>query len=87
MGMVTVVEIGDFKKEIAYHGDTLNTTSRVVDLCNQFGEKLLITRRVYDDLPKDDSTYTYDKTTEIQLRGSSGLTEIFSVHENGVSLN
>lgn len=81
MGMVTVVEIGDFKKEIAYHGNALNTTSRVVDLCNEFGEHLLITRRVFDKVNWDNSNYTYKKITEIQLRGTSGLTEIFSVHE------
>lgn len=85
LGLVTVVEIGDFKKEIAYHGPTLNTTSRVVDLCNQYGEKLLITKKVFDLVNKNNSKYKYDKVTEVELRGTTGLTEIYSVHENGVT--
>ncbi|MEO7961370.1 MAG: adenylate/guanylate cyclase domain-containing protein [Ginsengibacter sp.] len=86
IGMVTVVEIGDFKKEIAYHGNVLNTTSRVVDLCNFFGEKLLITKKVYDELMSEKPHYIFQKVTETKLRGKSELTEVFSItlHESKV---
>jgi adenylate cyclase len=36
-GMVTAVEICP-KREIAYHGDTLNTTARIQSLCSQYGK-------------------------------------------------
>ncbi len=79
IGMVSVVEIGRVKKEIAYHGNTLNTAARVVALCNIYGEKLLITRKLYDEYAKVKSKYVFKKITETQLRGKQGLTEIYSV--------
>ncbi len=79
IGMVTVVEIGDFKKEIAYHGNTLNTTSRIVGLCNIYSEKLLITRKMYDEIKKEKSKYLFKKITETKLKGKQGITEVFSV--------
>ncbi len=41
VGPVTAVEIGDVKKDIAYHGDTLNTAARIQGLCNQFEKDLI----------------------------------------------
>lgn len=79
IGMVSVVEIGKAKKEIAYHGNTLNTAARVVALCNVYKEKLLITRKLYDEYAKVQSKYIFKKITETQLRGKQGMTEIYSV--------
>lgn len=79
VGMVTVVEIGNLKKEIAYHGNTLNTAARVVALCNIYQEKLLITKKMYDEFMKVKSKYIFKKITETQLRGKQGLTEIYSI--------
>jgi adenylate cyclase len=79
IGMVTVVEIGDLKKEIAYHGNTINTASRIEALCNSLNEKLLISKKLYDVLAKESSCYTYEKVIETQLRGKQGTTEIYCV--------
>lgn len=54
LGKVTVAEIGSLKREIAFHGDTLNTASRIQDQCNQYQENLLISeslQRQLGDLP------------------------------------
>ncbi len=80
IGMVTVVEIGDVKKEIAYHGNTLNTAARIEAVCNIYGEKLLVSKKLYDELAKENSHYTYNKIAETQLRGKQGITEIYSVN-------
>jgi len=79
LGMVTVVEIGDIKKEIAFHGNTLNTASRIEAVCNLYGEKLLISKKLYDELNKEASQYIYIKIAETRLRGKQGITEIYSV--------
>ncbi|MEO6219400.1 MAG: adenylate/guanylate cyclase domain-containing protein [Ginsengibacter sp.] len=79
IGMVTVVEIGRLKKEIAYHGNTLNTAARVVALCNLYGEKLLITKKLYEEYAKEKSKYIFNKVTETRLRGKQGITEIYSI--------
>ena len=33
-GVVTVTEIGDIKRDLAFHGDVLNTAARIQGLCN-----------------------------------------------------
>ena len=40
-GEVTTSEVGEIKKEIAYHGDTINITSRIQEICNSLGKSLL----------------------------------------------
>ena len=79
IGMVTVVEIGDSKKEIAYHGNTLNTAARIEAVCNIYGEKLLVSKKLHDELVKENSNYIYTKVAETQLKGKQGITEIYSI--------
>ena len=81
IGMATVVEIGDFKKEIAYHGNVLNTAARIEGMCNVLNEKLLISKKLYDVIAGEESCYVYAKAAETQLRGKQGITEIYSVHK------
>ncbi|WP_350285841.1 adenylate/guanylate cyclase domain-containing protein [uncultured Croceitalea sp.] len=42
MGKVTVAEVGQIKKEIAFHGDTVNTAARIQGKCNELDSELLI---------------------------------------------
>lgn len=41
VGDVVAVEIGDIKREIAYHGDTINTAARIQAMCNTYGRSLI----------------------------------------------
>lgn len=41
-GLVTTGEIGDLKTEIVYHGDAVNTTSRIQEMCNDLRASLLV---------------------------------------------
>jgi adenylate cyclase len=41
-GNVTATEVGDIKREIAYHGDTLNTAARLLELSKDYGQNLVI---------------------------------------------
>lgn len=45
-GIVTAIEIGDLKREIAFHGDTINVCSRVQGLCKIVSKKILISEQV-----------------------------------------
>ncbi len=53
MGEVTITEIGVSKKEIAYHGDTINTTARICSAVHKLGKRLLISKYLYDKLTTD----------------------------------
>lgn len=78
MGVVTAVEIGDIKRDIAYHGDTINTTARIQSVCNQFGKDFLIS----SDMLKQASLDLYFKTQPlglIKLKGKSKEISIASI--------
>lgn len=77
-GNITVAEIGKFKREIAYHGDTINTAARIQEKCNVFDKDLLISEELYS-LLKDLDAYRFIGLGEIKLKGKSEATQIYSV--------
>ncbi len=50
LGKVTVVEVGQIKKEIAFHGDTVNTAARIQGKCNELNSELLISESLEQHL-------------------------------------
>jgi len=81
MGEATVGEIGVLKKEIAFSGDVLNTTSRIQNECNKYDSDLLISEDLLNKL-EIDSTFAVKKIGEIELRGKQSKTILYSVKEN-----
>ncbi len=77
-GIVTATEIGDIKREIAYHGDTLNTASRIQDLCNKYSSKMLISEKLNNVLGNLNGFVSREEG-ELLLRGKKENTRIFSV--------
>jgi adenylate cyclase len=77
-GQVTVAEVGEIKTEIAYHGDVLNTASRIQNLCNQFEKQLLISESIMERLSeKDRALATF--VAEVELRGKGTTTKVYTV--------
>lgn len=77
-GSVTVGEIGRIKKEIIFTGDTLNTSARIVELCNHYNAELLISKSLMEQLKKQ-KTYEYEKVGELELRGRQQPITIYKV--------
>jgi adenylate cyclase len=77
-GRVTVAEVGEIKTEIAYHGDVLNTASRIQNLCNQFEKQLLISESLLARLPRKDAALV-SFVTEAELKGKETTTRIYTV--------
>ncbi len=67
-GTVTITEIGDLKREIAFHGDVLNTAARLEKKCNEFGSWLLITENVVDNAEPSEKIH-FDFKSDLPLRG------------------
>ncbi|MFC2088609.1 adenylate/guanylate cyclase domain-containing protein [Calditrichota bacterium] len=78
MGLVTVAEIGDLKRDIAYHGDVLNTASRIQHQCNKLNKKLLISKNVESQI-KSLNGFSKEFIGELQLRGKEHTTQVFSL--------
>lgn len=47
-GTVMVGEIGQIKRDIAFSGDVLNTTSRIQSMCNELGVEILASKEFAD---------------------------------------
>lgn len=81
-GMVTAVEIGDMKRDIAYHGDTVNTASRIQALCNSTMSAFLVSNSFCDIIP-DQSEFVARTVGLFVLKGKENSVEIFSIERAG----
>ncbi len=75
-GIVTVTEVGKYKKEIAFHGDTINTAARIQAKCNEFNQELLISEYLKNKL--SNNGFDFDKLGNIALRGKEKEVPIYS---------
>ncbi len=79
-GLVTTAEVGEIKREIAHHGDTINTAARIQSKCNDFGQKLLISGALFTIL-KDLPGFRISKMGQEMLKGKKEPIEIFAVEQ------
>jgi adenylate cyclase len=78
LGVVTVSEIGDIKREIAYHGDVLNTASRLQEQCKKYGTKLLISEHVKNHLDETNG-FIINDIGQMNLRGKHESIRVYSI--------
>ena len=77
-GEVTAAEIGIIKRDIAYHGDVINTSSRVQDMCNVLQHDLLITPSIIsNEIPL--KGFEIKSVGRHNLKGKGTETELYSV--------
>ncbi|MHC4392072.1 MAG: adenylate/guanylate cyclase domain-containing protein [Planctomycetota bacterium] len=77
-GRVTVAEVGVVKKEIAFHGDVLNTTARMQGKCNALEQRLLISEDLRNQLNLG-RRFEATAKGEVELRGKRDSVAIFGV--------
>ncbi|MFD1063587.1 adenylate/guanylate cyclase domain-containing protein [Winogradskyella litorisediminis] len=77
-GKLTVVEVGNTKKELAFHGDVINTASRIQNLCNGFNRNLLVSESVLNKLNISESHYEL-MSEDIELRGKEERLKIYAI--------
>jgi adenylate cyclase len=78
LGKVTAVEIGEIKRDIAYHGDTLNTAARILSLCNTYQKNILISEAVLEYVSSN-HLYRIERLGKITLRGKMQEVEIAGI--------
>lgn len=77
-GKIMVTEVGTVKKELAFHGDVINTASRIQGLCNTYNASLLVSEIALEKLNTD--TVTYKEIHEgITLRGKEKTIKVYVV--------
>jgi adenylate cyclase len=80
MGKVTAVEIGEVKKDIAYHGDTLNTAARIQSVCNEFEKDFLVSESLIEKIGAR-TNLNIEHLGSVLLRGKAEKIGIVSVKE------
>jgi adenylate cyclase len=85
LGKVTAVEVGDLKRDIAYHGDTINTAARIHSVCQQYGQPFILSHTIVGHQAVQEF---YDTTSLglVGLNGKSMLVELFSIRPRSNSL-
>lgn len=79
-GKVVKGEIGFIKSEIVYHGDVMNTTSRILHACSKIENEILVSGQLMDliELPV---IYKTKKCGDISLKGKKEPMELFTIEE------
>ncbi len=78
-GEVTVAEIGDIKREIAYHGDVLNTAARIEKQCTPLNKKMIISEYLDKELPPNLNGFEKELIGNIELKGRKEKINLFSI--------
>ena len=78
IGPVVTGEIGNFKHEIVYLGDTLNTAARIEQACRQFQKQFMASAEMVKalELPSDMNT---ESLGSVELRGLDSPIELFAI--------
>ncbi|MBL0335262.1 MAG: adenylate/guanylate cyclase domain-containing protein [Chitinophagaceae bacterium] len=78
-GGVVVSEVGKYKSEIAYHGDVLNTTARMLGKCHDLNADFIISEYIRErvDMPK---YLNGESKGSFQLKGKQQEIDLYSVY-------
>lgn len=77
-GQVIATSVGKQKKELVYHGDVLNTASRIEGKCNELKQQLLISEDMFNYIQLENDIIVEEKG-EIELRGKANKLRLYGV--------
>ncbi|MEM7087294.1 MAG: adenylate/guanylate cyclase domain-containing protein [Bacteroidota bacterium] len=77
-GKLMVAEVGVVKKELAFHGDVINTSARIQSECNNYGVSILVSEQLIEDLhtTKD---YVQKSLGSVLLKGKNEKVNIYTL--------
>ena len=79
-GPLMIAEVGTIKKEIAFHGDVINTAARIQGRCNALNALLLVSETVLSNLELSSEFKSISKG-EITLKGKESAVNIFAIEK------
>ncbi|MFP4470677.1 MAG: hypothetical protein ACLFPE_08340, partial [Bacteroidales bacterium] len=72
--------VGEIRRDLAFHGDVLNTAARLEKLCKYLGKDLLITGYLEAEIGNFNG-FSKEFVKELKLEGKDHPIKIFSVEE------
>jgi len=85
-GLVTVAEVGEMKKELAYHGDAINVAARIRSACSDFNKNVLVSADLLSLLKEIDNEFIIEFMGVCQLKGKKNTVGVLSVEEKKSTL-
>ncbi len=84
-GDVVIGEMGDYKREVAFLGDVVNTTSRIQNEGKAQSRNLVISGELKNELsPESDLPYVLENLGSITLRGKKREIALYSVTRKNI---
>ncbi len=80
--MVVSGEMGDWKREVGFIGDTVNTAARILDVCKASNRDFLVSDDVIQRTA-DIERYAIDAIPEAALRGIQRKVPLYGVERKG----
>ncbi len=84
-GYVTIAEVGEMKKELAYHGDAINTAAHIRSICGMHNKKFLVSADLLSILPNIDQEFNVESVGICELKGKQNVIADVSVEEKDTS--
>lgn len=78
-GKVMAAEVGEIKRELAFHGDVLNTAARIQKQCKTYKKQILVTEQFARNLEKATSNYQIKYVDEVKFHGKNRLVKLYEV--------
>lgn len=77
IGEVTIGEIGVIKKDLAMSGDTMNTTARIRNACNELKHHFIVSKTFVENI--DLKKWQTESLGMVELKGKTSSIELFSL--------
>ena len=71
-------EIGNIKREVAFHGDVINTAARIQGICNKYNQQLLISGELLDRIGPLNG-FQATSIGEVQLKGKKEKLAVYAI--------
>lgn len=81
-GKVMAAEVGEIKRELAYHGDVLNTAARIQKQCKTYKKQILVTENFAETLQQHNTEYKINYVDEVKFHGKNRKVKLFEVYRN-----
>lgn len=80
VGKVMAAEVGEVKRELAFHGDVLNTAARIQKQCKAYRKTILVTPDFAKKLVKNTTDYEANFVDKVKFRGKNDLVKLYEVY-------
>lgn len=84
-GMVIKTQIGRSSMHMAYHGDVVNATSRILSLCHSYKTDLLVSEKIFQTLGPTPAGYHCIPVKAVPLNGRQHKINLYSIQKPPVS--